>query len=238
MEADRRLRILSELNRASGRATGTLCEVGAKVTEMSGAGIMLMSGDVPTGSVCTTNDVSALIEDLQYSLGEGPCVDAYNEDRPVLEPDLAHPSEPRWPAFSAPVLEAGARAVFGFPLHVGAVRLGALNLYRDRAGPLSEDQHADAVVMAEVAAQAVLAMQAGAAPGELAAELEAAGDFRYVVHQASGMVAAQLNVSVGVALIRLRAYAFANDRPLDQVAEDVVARRMRFDGHQDRDGGT
>jgi hypothetical protein len=226
---DRRLRILAELNGAS----GTLCEVGAKVTEMSGAGIMLMSGDLPSGSMCTTNDVSALIEDLQYELGEGPCVDAHNAGRPVLEPDLAHPDEPRWPAFTASVLEAGARAVFGFPLHVGAVRLGALNLYCDRPGPLSEDQYADAVVMAEIAAQAVLAMQAGAPPGELAAELEAGGDFRYVVHQASGMVSAQLDVSVGVALIRLRAYAFANDRPLNQVAEDVVARRLRFDGQDD-----
>jgi len=235
---DRRLRILAELNDASGRATGTLCEVGAKVTEMSGAGIMLMSGDVPRGSVCTTNEVSALIEDLQFSLGEGPCVDAYNEDRAVLEPDLERPSEPRWPAFTAPAIEAGALAVFGFPLRVGAVRLGALNLYRDRPGVLSEDQHADAVVMAEVAALAVLAMQAGAPPGELAAELEASGDFRYVVHQASGMVAAQLDVSVGVALIRLRAYAFANERPINEVAEEVVARRLRLDGHADRDGGT
>jgi hypothetical protein len=204
---------------------------------MSGAGIMLMSGDLPSGSVCTTNDVSALIEELQYSLGEGPCVDAYNQKRPVLEPDLANPSESRWPAFTAPVLEAGVRAVFGFPLQVGTVRLGALNLYRDRSGPLGEDQHADALVMAGVAAQAVLAMQAGAPPGELAAELEAGGDFRYVVHQASGMVAAQLHVTVGVALIRLRAYAFANDRPLSQVAEDVVSRKLRFDGHEDRDLG-
>jgi hypothetical protein len=118
------------------------------------------------------------------------------------------------------------------------VRLGALNLYRDHSGQLSEDQHADALVMADVAAQAVLAMQAGAPPGELAAELEAGADFRYVVHQASGMVAAQLGVSVGVALIRLRAHAFANDRPLNQLAEDVVARRLRFDSHEDPEGGT
>jgi GAF domain-containing protein len=231
---DRRLRILSELNGASGGASRTLCDVGTTVTGMTGAGIMLMSGDVPRGSVCTTDDVSALIEELQFALGQGPCVDAYNQDRPVLEPDLADPAEPRWPAFAAPALEAGARAVFGFPLRVGAVRLGALNLYRDRRGPLGEDQHADAVVMAEVAAHAVLAMQAGAPPGEVAAELEASGDFRYVVHQASGMVAAQLAVSVGVALIRLRAYAFANDRPLNQVAEDIVARRLRLDDHDQR----
>jgi GAF domain-containing protein len=190
---------------------------------------MLMSGDVPRGSVCTTNDVSALIEDLQYALGEGPCVDAYQQDRPVLEPDLAHPLTPQWLAFTGPALEAGVRAIFGFPLQVGAVRLGALNLYRDQPGPLTDDQHADALVMADVAAQAILVLQANAPAGKLAAELEAGADLHYVVHQASGMVAAQLDVSVGHALIRLRAYAFGNDQSLTEVAQDVVARRLRFD---------
>jgi hypothetical protein len=223
---ERRLRILSKLG------SKALCDVCVEVTEQTGAGIMLMSGDVPRGSVCSTDEVSALIEDLQYSLGEGPCVDAYNQERPVLEPDLGRPREVRWPAFTAPAFEAGARAVFGFPLQVGAVRLGALNLYSDRAGPLSDDQHADALVMAEVAAQAVLLMQANAPPGEIAAELEADADFRYVVHQASGMVSAQLGATVGVALVRLRAYAFGNDRALADVAEDVVARRLRFDGSE------
>jgi hypothetical protein len=227
---ERRLRILSRLGRKNGELhTRRLCEVCAEVTGMSGAGIMLMSGDVPRGSVCTTNDVSALIEELQYGLGEGPCVDAFNQDRPVLEPDLARPATPRWVAFTGPAVEAGVRGIFGFPLQVGAVRLGALNLYRDQPGPLTDEQHADALVMADVAARAVLVLQANAPPGKLAAELEAGADFQYVVHQASGMVAAQLDVSVGQALIRLRAYAFGNDRPLTDVAQDVVARRVRFD---------
>lgn len=228
---ERRLRILSLLvgGESAQLETKWLCDVCADVTGMSGAGIMLMSRDVPQGSICTTNQVSALIEQLQYSLGEGPCVDAHNQDRPVLEPDLADPATPRWPAFAGPAVEAGARAVFGFPLQVGAVRLGALNLYRDRPGQLSDDQHVDARVMADIAAQAVLVLQAHAPPGKLAAELEAGADFHFVVHQASGMVAAQLDVSVGQALIRLRAYAFGNDRPLMEVAEDVVNRKVRFD---------
>jgi GAF domain-containing protein len=166
---------------------------------------------------------------LQFELGEGPCVDAYHQDRPVLEPDLASPRTPRWLAFTAPAVEAGVRAIFGFPLQVGAVRLGALNLYSDRPRSLTDEQHADALVMADVAAQALVAMQAHAPPGRLAAELEASGDFQYVVHQASGMVSAQLDVSIGQALVRLRAYAFGNDRPLTEVAEEVVARTLRFD---------
>lgn len=213
--------------------TKRLCEVCAESTDMTGAGIMLMSGDVPRGSVCTSNDVSDLIEHLQYDLGEGPCVDAYQKDRPVLEPDLARPSAARWLAFRGPALAAGVGAIFGFPLQVGAVRLGALNLYRDVAGPLTDDQHADALVMADVAAQALLVLQADAPAGGLAAELETGAEFQYVVHQASGMVAAQLEVSVAHALIRLRAYAFGNDRPLTGVAQAVVGRVLRFD---DRSG--
>ena len=240
MAGERRLRIFGLLVAAGAPQLETirLCDVCAEVVGMSGAGIMLMSGDVPQGSVGTTNLVSALIEELQYSLGEGPCIDAHNQDRPVLEPDLAHPATTRWPAFAAPAVEAGVRAVFGFPLQIGAARLGALNLYCDRPGQLTDDQHVDALVMADIAAQAVLVMQANAPPGKLAAELEAGADFRYVVHQASGMVAAQLNVSVGQALIRLRAYAFGNDRPLSQVAEDVVSRKLRFDARNgDEDPG-
>ena len=231
MPGDRRRRILERLvpDGPGDLETKRLCDVCAEVTGVTGAGIMLMSGDVPQGSVCTTDEVSSLIEELQYSLGEGPCVDAYHLNRPVLEPDLAEPATPRWLAFAPPALAAGVRAIFGFPLQVGAARLGALNLYCDRPGRLSGEQHADALVMADIAAQAVLALQANAPPGELAAALETDGDFQWVVHQASGMVSAQLDISVAQALIRLRAHAFGNERALRDVAQDVVARRVRFD---------
>ena len=230
MPGARLLRILTQLQNedGAGPAPARLCAVCADVMAMTGAGIMLMSGDVARGSVCSSNRVSALIEDLQYTLGEGPCVEAYERDQPVLEPDLAGAGGSRWVAFSPPAVAAGAVAVFGFPMRVGAIRIGALNVYRDHAGPLDDEQYADGVVLAGVAARAVLAMQADASPGMLGAELEAGSDFRFVVHQASGMVSAQLEVTVGEALVRMRAFAFAHDRPLGTVAEDVVARRLRF----------
>lgn len=230
MTSERRARILARLvgQVPGGLEMARLCEVCRDVTGMTGAGIMLMSDDVPRGSLCTTGPVSEFIEQLQFALGEGPCVDASHQGRPVLEPDLAKPAVPRWIAFTGPAVDAGVRAIFGFPLDVGVVRLGALNLYRDAPGPLTDEQHADALVVADVAAQAVLLMQANASPGRLAAELEVGADFHYVVQQAAGMVAAQLDVSVAKALIRLRAHAFGNDRNLDDVARDVVARKLRF----------
>ncbi len=189
---------------------------------------MLMSGDLPTGSLCTTNDVSNLIEELQYTLGEGPCVDAHHQSRVVLEPDLTHPDLPRWLAFTHQAVEAGVRAVFAFPLQAGAARLGAVDLYRDRPGPLSDEQHADALVITGVIASWILDTQANATPGSVAEELARDADFHYVVHNAAGALSVQLGVSVTEALIQLRAYAFSHDRPLRDVADDVVARRLQF----------
>ncbi len=183
---------------------------------VNGAGVMLMSGDIPQGSLCTTDDVSQLIEELQYTLGEGPCVDAYLQDRVVAEPDLAGPVARRWPAFTPPAVQAGVRAVFG------------LNLYRDVPGPLTGGQHADALVVADVAARWVLEAQAGAPPDTVAGELEAGADFHFAVHNAAGIVSVQEDISVTEALIRLRAHAFSNDRLLAAVAEDVIARRLRL----------
>lgn len=233
---ERRLELLAQVVLPGGALeTKRLCEVCAAATGATGAGIMLMSGEIPRGSVCTTDDVSALIERLQFELGEGPCVDAHHEDRPVLEPDLAHPRAPRWPAFSTPAVAAGVRAVFGFPLQIGAVRLGALNLYRNEPGPLTDQQHADALLLASITAQTLLLIQADAPPGTVAAELEANADFQYVVHQASGMVAAQLDISVAHALVRLRAHAFGSARAVADVARDVVNRRLRFDSAGESD---
>src|SRR5882757_5892376 len=189
MPGDRLRRILAELSDGESMWPATrLCAVGPQITGSNGVGVMLMSGDIPSGSLCSSDEVSELIEDLQYTLGEGPCVDAYQQDKIVAEPDLADPLTRRWLAFTPPALNAGARAVFGFPLRVGTVRLGALNLYRDLPGPLTGDQHADALVVADVAARWVLEAQAGAPPDTVAGELEAGADFHFAVHNAAGIV--------------------------------------------------
>ena len=229
MAGDRLRRILAEL--ADGESSwpaARLCAVGPQITGANGVGVMLMSGDIPSGSLCSSDDVSQLIEDLQYTLGEGPCVDAYRGDQFVTEPDLADPQTRRWFAFTPLALQAGVRAVFGFPLRVGTVRLGALNLYRDRPGELSTDQHADGLVLADLTARWVLDVQAGAPSGVVAEQLEAGADFHFAVHNAAGIVSAQEGISVTEALIRLRAFAFSHDRLLADVAQDVIAHKLRL----------
>lgn len=227
MAPERLLRILALLGSDEGPSGRRLCEVAAKVTAMTGAGIALMTDRGPQATLGATDTVSALIEDLQYTLGEGPCVDAYRLGTVIAEADLTAPSAARWPGFTQGALTVGARAVFGYPVRLGAVALGALDLYRDQPGPLSADQHATAWVMADVAARTILDIQAGAAPGSLGAELDTPDTHLWgVVHQAAGMVSVQLGIPVADALVRLRAYAFKTERRITEVARDVVERRL------------
>jgi hypothetical protein len=230
MIVDRRSRIRTLLSADEDidLTTEALCQVCFEVTGMTGAGIMLMAPGLAQSTAGVSDEVSGQIEELQFTVGEGPALDAYQQERPVLEPDLADPVTPRWFGFSGPAVNVGVRAVFGFPLHVGTARFGALDLYRDRPGPLNEEHHADALAMADVVAEVVLLMQANAPRGALAAELASEANMRSVVHQAAGMISAQLDVSVAEALIRLRAYAFSSDRRLVEVAGEVVGRRLRF----------
>ena len=204
-----------------------LCEVCIQATGLTGAAIVLKSAAHPQGLVSVSGRSTNLLEELQFELGEGPSIEAFRTGQPVFEPDLASPEDARWPALAFAATSAGIRAVFAFPLEVAGARLGALSLFRDAAGALSDDQRADAFILADVVARGLLVLQAEA-PDELAAELERRGSFRNVVHQATGMIAAQLDLDVVQAFVRLRAYAYGNERNLDDVAVEVVSRRLRF----------
>ena len=123
----------------------------------------------------------------------------------------------------------GVGAVFAFPLHQGAIRIGVLVLYRAEAGMLSDEEWARGVVVADVASQMVLALQAGAPEDQLHELLAGEPPHWAEVHQATGMVSVQLAVSMDEAFVRLRAHAFGERRALREVARDVVDRRLRFD---------
>src|SRR6201984_1611304 len=108
MAGDRLHRVLAALSAGGDEGSfALLLGACAGIVGVNGAGVMLMSGDIPRGSLCTTDEVSHLIEELQYTLGEGPCLDAYRQDEVVAEPDLADPVTLRWPGFSPAALRAG-----------------------------------------------------------------------------------------------------------------------------------
>jgi hypothetical protein len=208
----------------------SLCAAAAAAVGVAGAGVILMSGGRALGSVCVSGPMTEAAEEAQYTLGEGPCVDAFRTKEPVLVPELADPESTHWSGFREAARAAGVRAVFGFPLLVESVCFGALNLYHDRAGALSDDQFANALAVAHVASRTVLGWQSVAGPGSLAWQLEHVPVHRAVVHQAAGMVSVQAAVSVPDAVVMLRAFAFAEDRRISDVATEVVGGILRLDG--------
>jgi hypothetical protein len=137
----------------------------------------------------------------------------------------------RWPVFTPAALELGIRAVFAVPLQIGTIRVGVLLAHRDTPGSMVSGVLTDLLVFAEAATEALLG--SAAAGSELQWLSEQPSGYRAEVHQATGMISAQLEVGQGEALIRMRAYAFSHRRALAQVAADVVARRLRFDNNAD-----
>ena len=226
-------RILSSLRDGNpGAATlpELLCEMCARVLPVTGVGLALMSAAGHEGVVAATDGSARVMEDLQFTLGEGPCLDASSQGVPVLQPDLARTAPARWPAFGPGVLEAGMAAIFAFPLQVGGIRLGALDLYRDVAGGLDSPQLFDALVFADAAVVLILHLQNRTEPGEgLHPQLSDPLGNRTEIHQATGMIAVQAAVGLAEALLLLRAHAFSAGRTSLEVARDVVGRRLRID---------
>jgi hypothetical protein len=206
-----------------------LCRACAVAIPVSGVGLALMIATGHGGTITATDGAAAVMEDLQQAVGEGPCVDASRDGRPVLQSDLAATGASRWPGFTAGALEAGIAAVFAFPLQVGAIRLGVLDLYRDTTGSLDRPQLVEALAFAEAATTILLHLQDRVASDhQLHPRLAEAVESRREIHQATGMITVQAAVGLTEALLLLRAYAYSSERPLIDVAKDVVARRLRF----------
>ena len=203
-----------------------LCTGSLRLLDVKGAALILMS-DQETGSLAATAGArTASVEDLQFTLGEGPCLQSFQTGQPVLEPELLNGARARWPVFVEAAAALGARAVFVLPLQIGAARLGVLYVYREEPGLLTAEQFANAFAVADIGTWMLLGMQAGADPGELGADLEGAWSYRAVVHQAAGMIAARLGINLVEALARLRGLAFAAERSIYEIARDVAARRI------------
>lgn len=208
-----------------------VCGAAAQALSASGAGVSVMTADGARGATAASDPLSERLEELQFVLGEGPCMDAFITRRPVLVPDLGESGDgSRWPFYAPAAHQAGLRAVFAFPLQIGAARLGVLDVFRLHVGPLNGGELADALTLAEVTVTTLLDQQEDAGAGSIAALDE--GDevgYRSELAQAQGMVMVQLGATIAEATARIRAFAYAEDRRLADVARDVVERRLRFD---------
>ena len=238
MNADRRMRLWSlVVEHAHGGAVTVehVCAAVISAAGVDGAALTVMLSATPRETVYASDQVASELGELTLTLGEGPCVDAFAGGAALVADLTAPDCLARWPVFAPAAVHAGVRAMFALPLHVGAIQLGVMDLYRAEPGELDGEQLADALVLADTACALLLDAAPRDRPRPEGRWPEQAGPQHPEVHQATGMIIVQLGVTAAVALIRLRAYAYAHDRRLRDVAGDVVARRLRFGS--DADGG-
>jgi hypothetical protein len=212
-----------------------VCTAAVAALPVGGAGVSAMSNTAASHPLCSTDDVSEELEELQLTLGEGPCIDVFALGLAVLTPDLRTDEvRARWPVFAISATEAGAAAVFALPLQIGAISPGVLDLYADNPVELDTEELADALAFADAATLVLLdtrieeldALPADGPPWD--GRFEDLGGYRAEIDQATGMLTVQLGVGIEEALIRLRAYAYAHGRRLADVAADVVTHRLRL----------
>lgn len=204
---------------------------------VDGASVSVVSGTQHRETLYASDQVATRIEALQFSLGEGPCFEAFTTRSPVLIPDLAASSAAAWPVFAEEIASEQVGAIFAFPLQHGAIGIGAMDMYRRAPGWLSVAELTTALQVVDLATVALLGLREGEPDGDNDPDgvvddewLAALPRDRAQVHQATGMLIAEYGIPAERALARLRGYAFATGRLVDQVARDIVTRSLAPSG--------
>jgi hypothetical protein len=222
----------------SDEAAAAVCRVCTAALPVQGAAFTAMASDQARELLYASDLVIEQVQSLQFSLGEGPALDAFRTGRPTCIPDLAVVEVARWPILTRALAELPIGGLFAFPVGVGAITIGVLDVYRSAPGWLSREDLATVLTVLDLAAAALLALRTrlpsgaqvdgggGGSPG--GAWLDGVGSDRRV-HQATGMLIAQLGIGAEAAFARLRGHAFATDQRIGAVAEEIVARRLRLD---------
>ena len=198
---------------------------------ITGASVSTLGSLLGSETLSASDTVAARLDELQFDLGEGPCWEAVRSGRPVLEPHFWVRSSTRWPALSAALRDEQLHSIFAFPLAVGPFRIGAVDLYSVESVALDQTQAKQADAMAGVIGRHLL-RQALSTVGR---DYDYRGNAysRRIVHQATGMVLAQLDLSADDALLVIQGYAFANSRSMMGVAQDVIEGRLSFSSEDD-----
>jgi hypothetical protein len=215
-------------------AANRLCRACVTLLDVDAAAISLVFDGANTGTLGTSGPLARMYDELQFTLGEGPCLETVAMRAPVLVVDLADPNDARWPLYGPAMLAHQIRGVHAMPVLVAGEYVGALDLFRGNPGPLRTEQMAGAVAAAELASIPVLDFMdadlhaAFSDPSSDAwAELNVLS--RAEVSQATGMVMAQLDIDASEALVRLRAHAYATERSAADVARDILDRRLQLE---------
>jgi hypothetical protein len=215
-------------------AADRLCEACVVLLDIDAAAISLVFDGANSGTLGSSGARARMYDELQFALGEGPCLDSVLRRIPILIVDLGDPEEARWPAYRPAMLAHQIRGVYAIPVVVAGEFVGALDLFRARPGPLLAADLAGAVAAAELAAIPLLDLldgdlQAAVTDPNSKAWAELNKLTRAELSQAIGMLVAQLEVEPALALILLRAHAYASGRSVTDIARDILDRRLKLE---------
>lgn len=205
-----------------------LCAPFVDGLQITGASIAVFDGAGRQSTVCSTDALAARIDEVQFELGEGPQWNAFRTGKAVLIPDVTAAAHDAWPIFGSAITSLAVGALFAIPMIMGAATVGSVGLYRRTPGALTESDVATATVMAAAVVGVAVQLATAGADDHSASESTLAPAMRREVHQATGMIVVQLETTATVAFSRLRAYAFANERTVMDVAHAVVTRQLDF----------
>jgi GAF domain/ANTAR domain len=220
--------------RRGAKAADSLCAACVVLFDVDAAAISLIFDGATAGTLGSSDATARRLDELQFTLGEGPCLDSMTQRAPVLVVDLADPDDFRWPAFGPAMLAQQIRAVYAVPVVVAGEYVGALDLFRQKPGYLDSEHLAGAAAAAEIAGIPLLDLLDGDLQAAVAdptsnawAELNAL--MRAEVSQATGMLVAQLEIDPAEALVRLRAHAYTTGRSATDVAREILDRRLELE---------
>ncbi len=215
-------------------AADRLCETCVALFDVDAAAISLVFDGATNGTLGCSDEQARAYDEVQFTVGEGPCLESVALGAPVLVTDLADRTERRWPLYGPALLEMRIRGVYAIPVVVAGEYVGALDLFRALPGQLPARELAGATLAAELAGIPLLDLldqdlQAAVAEPGSNAWVELAVLSRAEVSQATGMLVAQLGIEPADALLRLRAHAYATGRAATDVARDILERRLRLE---------
>lgn len=208
-----------------------LAQACVQVLPVAGAGLSLLNHDfrVPVGA---SDEVASVAERLQFTQGQGPCLEAARTSRIVIaaEEDI----ERQWPLFAADFFaKTPYRGALCMPLQLSPETVGALDLFVIHPEDLAEISLTDAVAVSDQIMDALMIAQAiTGSVGTFSEEPEpvwlqtGAVRDRTNVWVAMGMLMTRLKTTAPDALAVLRGYSYSHGTMLDEIARDLVTGRL------------
>jgi len=213
-----------------------LCRPFLAIAPVTGASVSVLAGSSGQSTMCSSDATSALLDEMQFDLGEGPCWEALSTRLPVLAPRVRVEENRVWPIFAQTLRSdprnTNVRAIYAFPLVVGSLDIGAVDLYSTKEGDLTSSQVTNVLELAGLTAWQVLRRILTDGTNGIKGEDATGAGSRREVHQATGMLLAQMNISAADAGLLLRAHAFSTGRSVREVAIDIVSRQIDFSGNR------